>query len=201
MQKILPYIFSMLLVGNSFAQLQILPIPKSNVDSKSDKAKSTARTKAYAGLLPFWDDFSYASSKLDYPIENYWKNGSTVWANNGMGINPPSLGVATFDGINALGKPYRSNENILDKGIGDSLLSVPIRMDLVEAAKRTTVYLSFYFQYEGNGEPPDKGDQLILSYKNNSGKWDIIKIIENDGAFKNDTFYSIIVPVSVDQYF
>ena len=201
MQKILSFIFSILLVGNSFAQLQILPIPKSNVDSKSDKTKSTARTKAYTGLLPFWDDFSYASSTVEYPIKNYWKNGNTVWANNGMGINPPSLGVATFDGINAVGKPYRSNENILDKGIGDTLLSVPIRMDLVEAANRATVYLSFYFQYEGNGEPPDKGDQLILSYKNNSGKWDIIKVIENDGTFKNDTFYSIIVPVSGDQYF
>lgn len=201
MQKILPFIFLILLVGNSFAQLQIFPIPKSNIDPKINSTKSTARTKAYQGLLPFWDDFSYASDIVIHPKEDYWQNGKTVWANNGMGIDPPSLGVATFDGTDALGKPYRSNENILDNGITDSLLSVPIRMDLVDVAKRGTVYLSYYFQFEGNGEPPDKGDQLILSIKNANGKWDIIKVIENDGSFKNDTFYSIIVPVAGDQYF
>lgn len=191
--------FLILLVGNSFAQLHIFSIPKERT-IKPVSTPINVRAKELAGSLPFWDDFSYASQSEVYPNDTLWQHGKSVWTNNGTGINPPSLGVATFDGIDSLGKPYSVND-ILAKGIADQLVSRPLRMDLVEAANRGTVFLSFYFQFRGNGEPPDAGDQFIVSIKNDKGKWDIIKVIENDGTLKNDVFYSTILPIAGNQYF
>ena len=192
--------FLILLAGNSFAQLHIFSIPKERTIKLPVSTPINARAKELAGSLPFWDDFSYASQSEVYPNDTLWQHGKSVWTNNGTGINPPSLGVATFDGIDSLGKPYSVND-ILAKGIADQLVSRPLRMDLVEAANRGTVFLSFYFQFRGNGEPPDAGDQFIISIKNDKGKWDIIKVIENDGTLKNDVFYSTILPIAGNQYF
>ncbi|MBK5278732.1 MAG: T9SS type A sorting domain-containing protein, partial [Bacteroidia bacterium] len=162
---------------------------------------STARTKALSAMpLPLWDDFSYASDSVIYPLDTLWETRKSVWVNNGRGINSPSIGVATFDGIDSLGKPYSVND-ILAKGIADRLVSRPLRMDLVDVLNRESVYLSFYFQYRGNGEPPDAGDQLIVSIKNNNDKWNIIKVIENDGTLEDNKFYSSILLISGDQYF
>ena len=105
--------------------------------------------------LPFWDDFSFSNSPY-YPHDTLWQNGKSVSLNFGIGINPPSLGVVTFDGLDSIGKPYDVN-NALAKGYADSLVSRPISLDLVPTALRTTVYMSFYYQFMGNGEAPDPG--------------------------------------------
>jgi len=188
--------------GNTIAQLREYTIPENHKDTRYNKStKTTSRTKALSAIaLPLWDDFSYASESLFYPYDTIWESGKSVWVNNGRGISSPSIGVATFDGIDSLGKPYSVND-ILAKGIGDRLVSRPLRMDLVEVTNRASVYLSFYFQFRGNGEPPDAGDQLIVSIKNDKGKWDIFKTIENDGTFVDSIFYPVIIPVIGDQYF
>lgn len=202
MQRIFPLLFSILLANNSFAQLQIFSIPRSSIEEKCCiSTKTNARTKALTAIpLPLWDDFSYASESLFYPYDTIWENGKSVWVNNGRGINSPSIGVATFDGIDSLGKPYSVND-ILAKGIGDRLESRALQMSLVEVTNRESVYLSFYFQFRGNGEPPDAGDQLIISIKNDKGKWDILKTIENDGTYSSSTFYPVMLPIIGDQYF
>jgi len=150
--------------------------------------------------LPFWDDFSYALGNAVYANDTLWQYGKSVRVNNGTGILPPSLGVATFDGIDSLGKPYSVND-VLAKGIADRLVSRPLRLDLVDPLKRETVFLSFYYQFRGNGEPPDAGDQLIVLLKDDKGKWNAVLTIENDGQLKEDVFYTVMVPISGDQYF
>ena len=149
--------------------------------------------------IPFWDDFSYSDS-LSYPDENLWQYGKSIYLNNGIGIQQPSKNVATFDGVDSVGKPYNVND-ILAKGLADKLVSQPIRMDVVDPALRGTVYLSFFYQVKGNGEAPDPGDDLILSFLNADGKWEPVFTIENDGSQDPSTFYQVLVPITDDRFY
>ena len=47
--------------------------------------------------VPFIDDFSYDSS---FPDTILWKDNS-VFVNKNYGVNPITIGVATFDGLNS----------------------------------------------------------------------------------------------------
>jgi len=190
-------IFTFLLIASrSIAQLYVFPIPQSSTSGETSNSK---RTKEVDPLkLPFWDDFSFSELKYS-PSEKLWQSGNTVWVNDGIGINPPSLKTATFDGLDANGKPYSVND-VLAKGRADSLVSNPIQLDLVPTAQRNTVYLSFYYQFRGNGEPPDTGDQLLLYFKTPTA-WEKILILENDGTLQQDEFYQVFVPVTEDRFF
>jgi hypothetical protein len=179
----------------SYSQLVLVPVTK-EFNSKSTTNSRTKSTDPV--LLPFWDDFStvrngYADSKL-------WQFGNSVYVNEGMGINPPSINVATFDGLDSIGRPYNIND-ILAKGIADKMISAPIRTDLVTGSDRTRVFLSFFYQYYGNGEAPDLGDYIQLLFKNNNGAWEVMWTKENDGTLQKDTFEQIIIPITADRFF
>lgn len=179
---------------SSVAQLHVFPIGHA-----ANTSTSATRTKAVDPLkLPFWDDFSFSELKYS-PSEKLWQSGNTVWINDGIGINPPSLKAATFDGLDPNGKPYSVND-VLAKGRADSLVSNPIQLDLVPGSLRNTVYLSFYYQFRGNGEPPDAGDQLLLYFKTATA-WEKMLTIENDGSFQPDVFYQVFVQVNADRFF
>ena len=108
--------------------------------------------------LPFIDDFSYNSSVVDSSL---WQN-SSVFVNRTYPINPPTLGVATFDGLNEKGlardfSPFSISEP------SDTLLSRPIDMSGL-----TSAYLMFYFQGKGIGDAPQIEDKLILEFLRDS---------------------------------
>lgn len=185
-----------LCITATFPQFTILPLPAET----SAKSHKNARTQALSPMpLPFWDDFSF-SNVPGFPHDTLWEDYQLVSVSHGLGVNPPSLGVATFDGLNAQGTPYDVND-VLAKGIGDSLVSRPIALDQVPVGERNTVYLSFYFQFRGNGEPPDPGDQLRVLFRNSSGVWINVLTIENDGSFDPDVFVQRLIPVSGDEFF
>ena len=58
--------------------------------------------------LPFLDDFSYNSS---FPNNSLWED-SAVFINRSYPINPVTIGVATFDGINSEGLAYDISASI-----------------------------------------------------------------------------------------
>jgi len=176
-------------------QIQLFPIAKES----GSRGPTFLRTKQNKLSLPFWDDFAYADS-LQSPADSLWQFSQSTWTNTGMGIDPPSLGVSTFDGLDSLGKTYSVND-VLAKSLADKMVSQPIQLDLVDVSLRSTVYISFYYQWQGNGEPPDPGDQLTLSFKNDQGKWETIATIDNDGSLDRETFYSMILPVTGDRFF
>ena len=72
--------------------------------------------------LPFFDDFSTSSL---YPDSSKWLNNQ-VYVNNHFPVYPPTLNVATFDVLNAEGRPYNLTINKDFNSAGDSLISQPI---------------------------------------------------------------------------
>lgn len=118
-------------------------------------------------LLPFKEDFSYASTSL-YPTSALWLD-SNVFVNTGYPIAPPSIGVATFEGLNKFGYPYNPNLLNLTQSLpADTLTSKPINL-FVTATSQTlqlsdSVALSFYYQARGNGESPEANDSLLLDF-------------------------------------
>jgi hypothetical protein len=71
----------------------------------------------------------------------------------------------------------------------------------VPVAERPTVYLSFFYQWQGNGEPPDATDYLGVEFKNASGKWTQVMAITPRASFSRTEFYDTIVQVTGDEYF
>ena len=195
MRKLALTITCIFFLIQGYAQLVLTPVSR-EVESKST---SNYRTKNIDPvLLPFWDDFS--TIRNGYVDEKLWLYGNSVWVNDGMGINPPSLNVATFDGLDSLGRPYNVND-ILAKGLADKMVSAPIRTDLVTGSDRSRVFFSFFYQYYGNGEAPDLGDYLQLSFKNNLGAWEVVWTKENDGTLLKDKFEQVTIPISAERFF
>ena len=104
--------------------------------------------------LPFIDDFSYDSHQVDNDL---WME-SSVFVNRTYPINPPTIGVATFDGLDANGfardfSPSSSSEP------SDTLLSQTIDLSGISSA-----YFMFYYQGKGMGDAPQQLDKLVLEF-------------------------------------
>ena len=178
-------VFALLIFGPpAYAQLKVYPLPKA-----SDHAPSKVKTKNTASRtqeliprsLPFWDDFPWTQvnnnkdTLSNYPLDSLWVNNYTVWINNGLGLNPPSINVATFNGLDSAQNPY--SDQVLSNGFRDSLTSQPIKLNDVLAGERSSVYLSFFYQWYGNGEPPDPNDYMQLEFKNDQGVWENVMTV------------------------
>jgi hypothetical protein len=195
-------VFILLSSVRTVAQLQRNTIPRT---ATSSPANASARTKAAPKnplSLPFWDDFSFTLVDDPYnplsnvPIDSIWTSGSKdVWINEGIGVHAPSYNVATFDGLNGAGAAY-SNISTAN-GLRDSLTSQ--RIDLSETgvavSERNSVFLSFYYQWQGNGEPPDATDFLRLQFKDNTGAWETVMTIVPSASLSRTEFYDTTLQV------
>ncbi|MBL6446791.1 T9SS type A sorting domain-containing protein [Fulvivirga sp. 29W222] len=165
MLKVLKYVIAVLItfsIGQSMAQLKVYSIKKTDQSAKKKKDVN-AREEATVINLPFWDDFSYSNNQ---PSDSLWQ-ASGVFINNGLGITPPSLGVASFDGTDAYGQGYSVNAN--SSGKTDSLTSLPI--DLSGLSVSDDVYISFFYQYAGYGDSPDSEDSIRLEIMKDDSTW------------------------------
>lgn len=127
--------------------------------------------------LPILDDFSYNGP---YPDRKLWINDD-VYVNNTFGINPPSIGVATFDGTDAGGTPYGGSY-----GFSDFLTSRQI--DLSQLSVNDNVNLSFYLEPKGNGNNPEIVDTFFVEFKDQDGHWNNIFEFTSDFPFVQDSF-------------
>lgn len=106
-----------------------------------------------------------------------WTDNHAYW-NTHFPILPPSIGVATLDGLNEFGLPY-NNSNPTNKGVADYLTSKPI--DLGGLSVADSVYLSFYYQSQGYGDWPNRGDSLMVEFYNRyTSKWDNVWSVRGD---------------------
>ena len=112
----------MIITTAAFAQLSIVPISRTAEPSIHARKENLS-----AQALPFWDDFSF-NTNSGLPNDTLWENGARVFVNDGLGINPPSISVATFDGLDSLGNPYNVTD-VLAKGFADRLISRKINLE------------------------------------------------------------------------
>src|SRR5580698_8303778 len=174
----------------SFAQETILPLRYNNILMHQKKQKENpARSQSLA--LPFIDDFSYAGP---YPDPNKWIDRE-AFINTTFPINPPTIGVATLDGLNQFGAPYDTIKQYF-YGPADSLTSQPIDMSIYSAAD--SVYFSFLYEPGGNGYQPAADDSLILEFKNSSG---VFQEVWADTGFVSNSFHTAIIPIRDASYF
>jgi hypothetical protein len=203
MRLIHALIFFFCAIG-SWAQLAQVPIVRTASPVK--KNNSSARVQQLSALtLPFWDDFSFNNpfhidSLENFPSDSLWQYGRSVWVNTGMGINTPTYKVATFDGLDSLGIPYVTT-NPLAKGYADKLVSRPLRLDLVDPAQRDSVFIFFYYQWGGNGEAPETGDNLALWFKNDSSVWNMVWSVDVDSTSDQTKFVAVKLPIGDSSYF
>lgn len=159
-------------------------IQKGIVKKKSFKAQAASLS------LPFFDDFSNAEATQYRPSEAYWMPKSGVKVNNNYGLNPITLGVATFDAIGSDGKLYAKALEVPSFG-ADTLCSLPINLFGKLAAD--SIYLSFFYQPAGTGEMPDASDNLMLQFHTPFSKnWDTIWSV---GGTQVAPFRAVIIPV------
>jgi len=154
--------------------------------------------------LPFLDDFSNVSY---YPDTSKWLNSKDVFINRTFGRNPPTIGVATFDGLKSNGYPYRP---LVNSGAGnaDTLTSKFIRLDSitfppVAITPLDSVYFSFYYQPKGFGHTPLNTHTLSLDFYNPTTRsWVTILNLARSGNSAKDTLFTrVMIPITNPDYF
>ena len=113
--------------------------------------------------LPIWEDFSSYESKVG---NNIWNASNNVSVNNYSNNFSPSINVLILDGTDENGDSYNYINNF---GKADSLCSDIINLDSYQINDK--LYLSFYWNYNINGEFPDYEDSIKLEFYNKNNKW------------------------------
>lgn len=94
-------------------------------------------------------------------------------------VNPWSLGVVTFDGLNENGYPY--NFGTASTGAADFLTSKPI--DLSGKTPANQIYMSFLVQPEGHGDAPEASDSLVMEfYDPAANQWNQVWSMKGSGV-------------------
>jgi hypothetical protein len=150
----------------------------------------TLKVGGGGGLEAFLDDFS--SDRGPLTSTRFWLDQS-VYVNDHYATDVPSIGMATFDGLNAFGRPYG------DAGDGDRLTSTYI--DLRGFNNNEEVFLTFWLKPAGLGDWPEPTDIVILEYRKLDGQWETIfeyrrDDIRPDTAGTADFFRTAPIPNS-----
>ncbi|MDR3181070.1 MAG: hypothetical protein LBT61_03970, partial [Prevotellaceae bacterium] len=110
--------------------------------------------------LPFVDDFVAVHP---WPDTTLWiTNG--VYVNDHYALNMPTIGVATFDALDSLGRLYPHLGG--SAAPADTLTSLPIDM-----SSASSVVLSFFYQPGGLGDMPGLLDKLRLEFNAPDTNW------------------------------
>lgn len=184
------------------AQLSTYPLER-NSKQIEKRENRFARIKSLNPLsLPFWDDFSFIAQEEVHPADSLWIKNNKVIVSSGQAVNPPSINVATFDGLDSTGIAYSPNPtDVLAFGYRDTLESQPIKLTEVPLINRDSVFLSFSYQAGGNGEPPDPIDFLRLEFKKSDGNWKTITTLTVEDASDPTIFYDTLIQINQAEYY
>ncbi|TXF90902.1 T9SS type A sorting domain-containing protein [Neolewinella aurantiaca] len=115
--------------------------------------------------LPFFDDFAYEGVR---PNPLLWQDDD-VLINRNFAQDPPSIGVATFDGIDVTGQPYEGGSGGSRTVVRDYLTSAPVN---AQDAIGTT--LTFFLQPRGFGNRPETQDSFLVEFLDVDGNWNTV---------------------------
>src|SRR5688572_5212109 len=198
--------------GTLMAQQELIldlgynPVIKSEILKQSSQPASMRSQSGGTDtlFLPFYDDFS---KKTVWPSAERWED-SAAFVNFNFPMNPPTIGVATFDGLNSEGNPY-DNSNANANGLCDVMTSKPINLSHdfngLPYDASDSIFLVFYYQRRGRGDNPESSDSLSLQFWNHtaqswshawsaqgntSGDTDFNKVVIsiNDTAYRKNGF-------------
>ncbi len=140
-------------------------------------------------LIPFWDDFSGNDS-----IENnIWSVYESLSVKDYYNINAPSLNVIEFDGLNKDGIPYNYENGY---GVSDILESDKINLNNFNL--QDSLYLSFYWNYNINGELPDNEDSLKVEFLDKNNVWKSVWVKNGGNENHSDLFSFESILISPD---
>jgi hypothetical protein len=144
----------------------------------------------YRKATVFQDSARYYFKKAP---SNVFYTDRSVYRNTTFAIDPPSIGVVTFDGLDQFGIPYNiinppSSDNTVK---ADELTSIPLNL---AGLPDNNVYLSFFYQPKGRGiDGPEAKDSLALDFYNpTTKKWGNVWRVP---GFLSDTFLQEIIRV------
>lgn len=165
MKRLLPFaIFFIFLSGTICGQEVISGLEVNPQVMKRATQEKSVRTPGTALTLPFFDDFYRPSV---FPDQVLWSD-MDAFISDDYAVNPPTVGVATLDAINNLGRLYENASEF--PYMADYLTSQPIRLDSVfspvprKLTRADSIYFSFYFQPQGYGNVPARADSLVLEF-------------------------------------
>jgi hypothetical protein len=122
------------------------------------------------------------------------KEDNSLWIDNdafindNFPVNPVTVGVATLDGLNSHGQPYDFDDP-LSHGIADYLTSKPLKLDYKAS---DSIYLSFYYEPQGNGNYPEEEDSLVLEFLSYDRQWHYVWSKE---GFDSIVFQQVLIPI------
>ncbi len=168
------------------------------IDEKGAGARTAGENRDSTKItLPFWDDFS----RTNYlPDSTHWFiDSGTSTISSTLGIEPPTVNVAVFDGWNNLGVPYSDIE--LEQGAGDSLVSRFIDLSGINPALYGTLHISFFWEKMGRGEVPDDPDSIRLQVMDQNKNWQTVWVKTGADVQETNVFFQEIVPLTDAGYF
>lgn len=191
MRRFLFSFWTLLLLILSAAQAQEVVVPLAeNLRLKGIAASRIANTLDTLNL-PFIDDFS--TSEV-HPNAALWLDRD-VFINGDLAVRPPTLGVATFDGLNFRGRAY-DNSSPTTYGQADFLSSHAI--DLSGNSPADSVYLSFFLQPQGFGDAPELRDSMVIQFFDTAGQW--VTVFKRNGS-PLDSFRQELIGLTTADWF
>lgn len=181
----------LLFSGMVEAQLKLYPISQKNNSLKSNN--QTGRTASNTVTIPIFEEFSQSGNQPDTTL---WQNSANVFISSGRGFQPPTLNVATFDGLQADGSPYSPISD--SQGETDALITCPIDISAFSAADN--IYLSFFYQFGGLGESPDPSDSLRVEFMDADSSWVTVWPGDGESLDRSGDFVQVILPVTASAY-
>ena len=170
----------------------------------------TKSREATALTLPFYDDFS--GSRI-FPDSTRWSDFN-VYVNSGFPLHPVTRNGATFDVLDAQGRVY--DYAISNPFIAEYLTSTVIRLDSVfdpepkALTPADSLYFSFFYQPQGNGNPPEAQDSLVLEFGVITGldtlwhhAWSTPGMTLSKFLAENDSCYfkQVMIPITDTSFF
>jgi len=173
------------------AQEYILPLT-GNTDLENAKPSSTKKSASEVILeIPVIDDFSY---NTPYPSFDTWAD-DFAYINNGFAVNPPTIGVATLDALDYNGTVYPFATISPESFDADYLTTYPINLDYPAS---DSIYLSFFYQPQGNGIEPYPNDSLCLDFYNPADStWNKVWGVPGDTV---RPFEQVMIPITDTTY-
>lgn len=156
--KILQLLLTMtLLSGTAMSQEILTGIQREGHDDKVQKS-------AQAITLPFFDDFAHSAV---YPDPGKWTDCNAL-VNDGFPLGAPNRNCVTLDVLDAHGRVYEYA--ISNPFVAEYLTSAQIRLDSIfeptprQLTPADSLYFSFCYQPQGNGNKPEEQDSLVLQF-------------------------------------